>query len=97
MIFMLYSDQKILVSDTSDKELISFAKIIGCNISQFKRGIIHRFILTDKQGEDALVYGAQYLNRRKLIKKVYKPVQLKIWFPRKGVKNENYPDIKIYK
>lgn len=94
---MLYSDQKFLVSDTSDEELISFAKIIGCNMSQFKRGVIHRFILTYEQGQYALIYGAQYLNRRKLLKKVYKPNKMKIWTPRKDDIDENYPYIQIYK
>ena len=94
---MLYSDQKILVSDTSDEELISFARIIGCNLSQFKRGVIHRFVLTKEQGQESLIYGARYLNRRKLIKKMYKPNQMKVWIPRKDDIDENYPYIQIYK
>ena len=94
---MLYSDQKILVSDTSDEELIAFAKIIGCNRSQLKRGVIHRFILTKEQGQNALIYGAQYLNRRKLLRKVYQPNKMKIWSPRKDDRYENHSYIKIYK
>ena len=68
---MLYTDQIILVSDLSDKELHSFALKIGCSKDQFKSGILNRYILTKSQAEKAQIYGARYLERKPLIQIAY--------------------------
>lgn len=70
---MLYVDNKNnMISDTDDKELRFFSFKLGCNDSQFIRGIIHRYKLTNDQCSLAQIYGARFVSHRKLLYISYK-------------------------